>query len=659
MQKPGPPPPSAATSPPTALDSATQVSIDSVHVSLQRVLACESFAKSPKHRNFLQFVVGEALAGRGHKLKEYTLGVEVFGRPESFDSSDDPIVRVTASRVRAKLKAYFDVAGADDPVAIELPRGHYVPVFKVRSVAPLGKEAATHRAWFPEKRWSPSWTLGTILSVMAIVACLLIANRGPVVAVASAIPSARPAEVRGTPAIVVLPFVAVGGDPEADYSAKWLTVAVTDILKNVDSVPASFYSVTPEHPSTVGQHTNDAAFGKVLQGWVGESNGHLRVTAQLIDLHSGFHVWSDVYECDRRGVFGLQHEIARGLAGALHPRQHRGLEKVTADANIGLEARNLYLDGLRQMEHQTPVAIARAVDYFYRSTASDPQFSLAYSHLASAYIARFWSDLSDISEVLSKAQAAAAMALRIAPDSSDGHCALAVVKAFSRQWIGASSEFAQAIKLDPERADLREQYALNYLLPMGRLDEALEQLQKAKTLDPASSSIEASLGSAYYYRRNYEKAIEHCTNAINLQADYLEAFSCLGSAFEQKAMFGQAKRAFAGITGQGNELLLVSLLGHNFGLAGGVTDAQSSLEQLSRYQYVPSYQTSLVYLGLGRTSESIRYLEKAYEENDPRLVYLAIDPKWDHLRSEPRFMTLIEKMGLSKGSQVAELTRGS
>jgi TolB-like protein/tetratricopeptide (TPR) repeat protein len=629
-----------------------EVAAESVQAALKTVLACESFAKSPKHRFFLEFIVGEVLAGREGGLKEYTVGVEVFGRPESFDSRDDPIVRVTASRVRAKLKAYFENEGKDAPVVIELPRGSYVPTFQARPDLAKGSWEGHLLAWLP-KTWRPmSWTLGTLLSMIAIVVCLFTLSRGPVVAVASAVTRGPSAGVVNSPSIAVLPFVSVGPDQSADYSARWLTAAVADVLRNVDTRRgASSQGVIGPDGQPGGDGQKDLSPDKVLQGWVWQKAGRARVTAQLIDLKSGFHIWSDVYECGPKDIFGLQHAIARAIAGELRPKQDIGSHgRFPAEHALNLEVVNFYLDGLYQMEHRTRPAVIRAIDYFQKSILiSSSRFSLAYSHLAEAYVASTRYGLMPASDGLPKAQLAAEKALEIDHDSADAHASLALVNSLNWQWNSAMKEFSRAIKLDPENATLREQYALNYLLPMGRLDETLEELQKAQTLNPSSPSIEVSLGSTYYYKGNNDQAIDHCRKGLDLQSDSQGARFCLASAFEQKAMFSEATGVLNDMSSAARDTAIISISGHIFGMEGKVTDARfslSQLDQLSKQQNISSYHRSLIYLGLGKTDDALKYIKRAYEEHDSWLMYLAVSPQWQHVRTEPRFAAILAKMGL-------------
>jgi TolB-like protein/Flp pilus assembly protein TadD len=628
-----------------------EVGAESVQAALKKVLACESFAKSPKHRYFLEFIVGEVLAGRESGLKEYTVGVEVFGRPESFDSRDDPIVRVTASRVRAKLKAYFENEGKDAPVVIELPRGSYVPAFQARDLA-KGSWEGRLLAWLP-KTWRPvSWTLGTLLSMIAIVVWLFTLSRGPVVAVASTVTRGPSAGVVDSPSIAVLPFVSVGPDQSADYSARWLTAAVADVLRNVDSRRGtSFQSVIGPDGQPGVDRQKDLGPDKVLQGWVWQKDGRARVTAQLIDLKSGFHIWSDVYECEPKDIFGLQHAIARAIAGELRPKRDIGSHgRFPAEHALNLEVVNFYLDGLYQMEHRTRPALIRAIDYFQKSILiSSSRFSLAYSRLAEAYVASTRFSLMPASEGLPKAQLAAEKALDIDHDSADAHASLALVNSLNWQWNSAMKEFSRAIKIDPENATLREQYALNYLLPMGRLDETLEELQKAQTLNPSSPSIEVSLGSTYYYKGNNDQAIDHCRKGLDLQPESQGARFCLASAFEQKAMFSEATGVLNDMSRAARDAAIISISGHIFGMEGKVMDARSSLsqlDQLSKQQNISSYHRSLIYLGLGNTDNALKYIKRAYEEHDPWLMYLAISPQWQHVRAEPRFAAILAKMGL-------------
>jgi TolB-like protein/tetratricopeptide (TPR) repeat protein len=655
MQKLSLPPPTSAATPHAASRLRAEVSIESVQVAMDKVLACESFAKSPKHRCFLEFVVGEALAGRDGNLKEYTIGVEAFGRPESFDSREDPIVRVTASRVRAKLKAYFENEGKDAPLVIELPRGRYVPLFSSRPDAVAVKQQSSEGnvpVW-QFKKWLPvSWILSSLVTMIAIALWIFAANRGPGVALASAARQGGSLGIVNSHSIAVLPFVSVGPDSAADYTARWLTDAVADVLGNVGSRPGLSSAALIEPSWRPGSEAQKyPGPDKVLQGWVSQNRGHARITAQLIDLRSRLHVWSDVYECDPKDIFQLQHTIVADIVRKLAPpRDTAGHVRPSAQAAPNLEALNFYLDGLYQMEHRTRPALLRAIDYFQKSLSiSSSGFSLAYSRLAEAYSMLTRYGVMPSTTALPKARIAAERALEIDQESADAHAALALVESLNWRWNDAFREFQHAIKLDPSNAAIREEYALNYLVPMRRLDEALDQLQKAKTIDPFSSNIEVSLGRVNYYKGNNDEAIGHCRKALNLQPGSQEAVLCLGAAFEQKAMFSQSTDVLSSAGSPARDIATGSLSGRIFSLEGGLMNARALLlqfRQFSKEQNPSYYHLTLVYLGLNNPGQALSYIEKAYQEHDPLLVDLAVSPAWKHIRAEPRFVSVLAQMGL-------------
>ena len=621
------------------------ISLRAIQAAVDKVLAVKRFSNSSRHSEFLRFTVGEALAGRADNLKEYVLGLEVFHRRDSFDPRLSPIVRVGASRVRAKLRAYYENEGANDPVLIEFPTGSYVPIFRRRHL-----QATFSRSGLPS--WmGGKWKLGDVtlllLSLLFLLSMAAFSNTpfsGGRDRKLTA-PSAGPYQWAS---IAVLPFPRLGSQQAVDYMNTWLTKELEGALMRTESLRVVTGSSTYEFKTVQDLQKLGARLhvDALLQGSAQKIDQRSQINMQLIDVKNGYHLWSETYDCELKDIFIIQYEIARAVTNGLRVRHSLPISKPEPTS---LEAYNLYLDGLYQMNHWNSKGLLRAVEYFQKSIALDPQFALAYSRLAAAYIALAKSNLIEIDDGLPKAQRAAETALKIHSNLAEAHAALAAVHSLSWRWSAAKSEYDLAIQRDPDNGELREQYSINYLLPMRRINEALEEAEKAQTLDPVSASVHMTLGRIYYCKRDYEHTIEQCRQTLDSQPAAWAAYFDLGSAFARKKMFTEATAAFQSVEGPRDRAVTVSLLGYVAALSGRLTDGEDVLDRLneiSKQENVSSYYRALIHLALEDENEAIRLLELAYEAHDPSLMYLAVNPEWDSLRSNRKFIVLLEKIGL-------------
>jgi tetratricopeptide (TPR) repeat protein len=303
------------------------------------------------------------------------------------------------------------------------------------------------------------------------------------------------------------------------------------------------------------------------------------------------------------------------------------------------------------LNHQSYQGLTNAVEYFRKSIAIDPHFALAHSRLANAF-----SDLTEWGEFpasrgLGQAESSADKALGILPDSAEAHASSGLVNSLRWRWTAAEREFGLAIEREPGNGEVREEYAVNYLLPMRRLSDAIEQIQKAQVLQPMSVAANVNLCRVYYYSGDYGRAIEQCSRALAKEPGSSSAYFFLASALAQQSLVAEAASAIESIGPPADYARIVSFRGYLSGLRGRLQDAQTTLRQLdelSARKHVSSYDRSLVYLGLQDSGRAMKFLEHAYEEGDPALSYLAVDPKWGGLRPSPRFRALLEKIGLPR-----------
>ena len=620
----------------------TELSNAEAHLELQRILASETFVRFERQSRFLRFLVERTLQAQTDTLKEYVLGVEVFSRQPSFDPRTDPIVRVEASKLRRRLEQYYETEGRDHPVAIELPKRTYVPLFRHRQPAALSVLGI--RTW-PR---SPN-ILKAGMAIMIVLLAAVGAYREATRNAGKAYPSLAEA-----PSIVVLPFADLSPNKDQEYLCDGLTEELIEALTKLDGLrvisrTSSFhFKGKMEDIRKIGAEANVTM---VLEGSVRRSENRLRVIAQLVDATDGHRLWSSTYDREMKAVLAIPEEVASAIAATLQvelARLHKARLPTRYSQNP--QATDLYLKGLHFARHWRESDLRKGIDYLERAIREDPNHAAAYARLAECYSMLGVHGAFPASEVGPKAKAAAAKALALNDSVAEAHVSLGIVKAaYDWDWAGAEREFQRALQLDPLDADVHEAYVMAYLAPRGRLLEALREVKLAHTLDPVSPGVHTTLGMGYYFMRQNDRAIEQYREALEIGPRFSAAHVALGLAYEQKAMFEDAVAAFqegkaAWTSGMGE-----SLLGHAYARMGKRREAQAvlgDLQQLSARKYVSGAYLAVIYLGLGDRDRAMEWLEKAYEQRSASLVFLKVDPRWDSLLSDPRFVSVLKRIGL-------------
>jgi len=346
-----------------------------------------------------------------------------------------------------------------------------------------------------------------------------------------------------------------------------------------------------------------------------------------------------------------QREIAREIVEKLKLKVSGEEKELTKHYTDSSEAYQLYLKGRFYWNKRTGDALKTSVEYFNQAIEKDPTFALAYAGLADSYVVP--ASRLPPREAMPKAKAAAMRALELDETLAEAHTSLArVLASYDWDWKNAEKEFKRAIELKPRYAVAHEWYG-GWLQAMGRYNEAIAERKKAQELDPLSLVINFELALAFYYARDYDQAIEQFQKTFELEPNFPPAQIFLSAAFEQKGMYDKAIAEFKkAIPLQGSEMSLArGGLGRAYAVTGKKSEALAmidELKQLSARGYVPSPSTALVYAGLGEKDQAFAWLEKGYEERSFQMQWLNVEPRWDRLRSDPRFAALTRRIGLTQ-----------
>jgi tetratricopeptide (TPR) repeat protein len=361
------------------------------------------------------------------------------------------------------------------------------------------------------------------------------------------------------------------------------------------------------------------------------------------------HLWARSYERDLRDVLSLQREVAREIAKEvqvkLTPQQQTHFASTRP---VNPEAYEAYLRGRYFWNKRTEEGLTKGIEFFGQALEKDPAYALAYTGLADCYCLLGVLSFRPPKDAFPRAKAAAAKALELDETCAEAHISLARVKAdYEWDWHGAEGEYKRAIELNPNYATAHHWYS-DYLQGRGRQDEAIAEIKRALELDPLSLIINAVAGQQLYSGRRYDQAVEQLRKALEMDPNFALAHWFLGDTYEQKAEYESAIAEYQKArTASGGSTYAVAALGRAYAAAGKRREALKilgELKELSKRTYVSPYFMGSIYIALGGKDQALEWLQKAYEERDPWMGYLKVEPAFDPLRSDPRFQDLLRRM---------------
>jgi TolB-like protein len=451
-----------------------------------------------------------------------------------------------------------------------------------------------------------------------------------------------------------LPFVNASGDPNAEYLSDGITENLINSFSQLPKlrvVPRSLafaYKGRETDPRNAGRELNVRA---VLMGRVVQRGDTLNIQTELVDVAEVSQLWGQQYSRKLSDIIVVQEEISKAVSEKLRLRPSlEEQKKLTKRYTENPEAHQLYLKGRYMWNRRTAETLQRAAAYFQQAIDKDPGYALAWAGLADCYaLYSIYSALSP-DEAFPRAKEAAAKALEIDDTVAEAHASLVFVKTYYEwDWSGAEREFKRTIELNPHYATVYFWYSL-HLAAMGRLDEALALVKRAEEMEPLSLIISSMVGRYLSYARQYDQAIEQLRRVLDIDANFPVAHQYLGWAYEQKGMFEEAIAEFQkGSSLSGGDPIMVGPLGHAYAVSGRKDRAQNvivELKQQSKRRYVAPFEIAGIYMGLSEKDLTFEWLEKAYRDHSPGLIYLKVDPRFDSLHGDSRYRDLRRRMGL-------------
>jgi TolB-like protein/DNA-binding winged helix-turn-helix (wHTH) protein/Tfp pilus assembly protein PilF len=556
-------------------------------------------------------------------------------------------LNVAINRLRARLRDT-----ADNPRFIETLTGRgyrfIAPVTSLEQEGPAGgvspMPSLQHGGTLP---WKRKRFLAVALGLLTLAVAGIYASRK----------WNHPRPGRSRTMLAVLPVQNLTGETDHDYISDGLTEEMIAQLGSLNPrqlgvIGRTSSMVLKQTTKTIDQIGRELGVDYILESSIRGSGDHLRVTAQLIRTTDQTHVWVGNYDRAVRDIVAVQDEISHAVADKIRLTlaAPQGGRLVTV-GGMKAEAYQDYLRGRFLWNQRTQEGFLKARSYFEQAIEKDPGHPLGYAGLADAYLGLSDYDVLPAKEAIPRSKAAARKAIEMDDSVAEAHATLASsLCEFDWDVPAAESEFRRAIAINPSYATAHQWYA-ECMLWVGRISESEPEFKRAKELDPLSPIITRNEGLPLFIGRRYNAYLDFCHRALLVDSTFWGNHFALAWTYELKKDLPRAIAEFETAHRLFESSLTLAHLAHVYAGAGRRRDAEDVLARLkaiSKQRYVPAVHIAMVFEGLGDKEEAFRWLDKAYDERYWWMIMLKTDPRWDSLRSDPRFHNLLRRVGLSQ-----------
>ncbi|HEU4795969.1 MAG TPA: protein kinase [Pyrinomonadaceae bacterium] len=481
-----------------------------------------------------------------------------------------------------------------------------------------------------------------VLSVLIVALALVALRRSRSVESSSQINS-----------LAVLPFT--NSDPSTEYLSDGITESLIENLSKLPDLKVKSSSTVFHYK---GRNTDPKQIGRelgvhaLLSGNVVQRGDELAISVELIDVRDDSHIWGERYGRKVSEVVALPQQISRDVSLKLRSRADGVVHaQITRNYSPDSEAYRLYLQGRYNWNKRTVDGLRRGIEYFGQAIMRDQDYGLAYAGLADCYLLLNVYNVTSADDSYPKAEAAANRALSINSNLAEAHTALGFVTyRYHLKWAEAEQHFKKAISLNPSYATAHQWYG-SYLAASGRLSEAVTQAKTAHELEPFSLTIYSDYIRTLYYAGQLDQAHAEAEKLREMDPNFARAHYELGLVLEEQGKLEEAIVAFRNaLKSAPDNVTVLTALGHAQALAGKKNDAErviARLQELSKKQYVSSYQTAVIYAGLDNRELALDWLERSRVERFNWLPFVQVDPVFKSLRSESRFIELAKSLGLT------------
>lgn len=453
--------------------------------------------------------------------------------------------------------------------------------------------------------------------------------------------------------IVILPFEDMSPDRDNEYFCDGITEEIINALTKIENIHVvartSAFAFKGQNID-VREIGNKLGVRTLLEGSVRKSGNQLRITAQLINIKNGYHLWSESYDRELADIFKIQDEISMQIVNKLKVSIKPGEESMLGRRYTGnLDAYNLYLKGRYFWNRLTEEGLHKSLNFFRQAIQVDADYALAYSGISDAYCRLAWYSYSSPQESFPKAKEAAERALDLDQSLPEAYASLGFVSmCFDRDYEKAFNQIEKAIELDPGFAGAHTYYSI-CLAITGKHEEAIREGKKALELDPLTPMMQVNLAGRYYYARKYELCVESVKKTLEMDPGFEIAHYYLAYFYNQMNMHREAKdeiQRVIGFFGRKNPQFLAALaiiLAYS-GDTKGAEKVIDEILELSKEKHTSFFWLGTVYVILDRYDEVFEMFEKAYRAKEVLMIFLFVDPIFDRIKKDSRFQSLLKKM---------------
>lgn len=455
--------------------------------------------------------------------------------------------------------------------------------------------------------------------------------------------------------IAILPFSNISPDTRDEYFADGMTEELISTMSKISGLEVIARTSVMSYKGgqkKISEVAKELQVGTVLEGSVRKAGDKLRITVQLIDSQTSAHLWAESYDRELKDVFAIQNDISKTIAQTLKvqllPKERSTIENMQT---VSQEAYSLYLKGRFYWNQRNKEALMKAVENFEKAIQLDAEYALAYSGLADSYYIIGQYGFGNPRTNFQKAKTLARKALELDENLPEAHATYAMVSAFfDYDWVKAEEEIKRAIELNPKYASAHQWY-YNLLLCQERLGEGYEELKKALDLDPLSLIINDNLVDYLVLRNEYDLAERQIKNILEMDPNFLSSHWNLMRIYLRTSRPEDALQEAMTISKLSRDPFDGKIaLGSIYAMTGKVAEAKNLVSELEKTRAGGEYISSCILAGLrvliGDVDSGFKWLERAYEERAGALPYLRVYDSFDTIRSDPRYLSLLRKVGL-------------
>jgi len=451
--------------------------------------------------------------------------------------------------------------------------------------------------------------------------------------------------------VAVLPLANMSADPENEYFSDGMTEEIIGALSKVPGLQVasrtSCFSFKGKEVD-IRQVGEKLGVASVLTGSVRKVGNRIRITAQLVNAESGYHLWSETYDRQLEDVFAIQDELSRAIVDALKLRLGDANDQLVAPTK-NLEAYNLYLKGRFFFYRFTQPGLQKSLELFQHVLLQEPGYARAYSGIADC-----WCELADDwvapDDAYPRAKTAATTALRLEPELVEAMTSIGKVLGwYEWDFAGAEQQLRRAVALNPNYTEAH--WTFGSVLPaVGLLGEAIGEMKKALTLDPLHPHHSRWLCRFLLYAQDYGGAIAQGQKTLELHSDYFHAYLDIGTAHLAQGDAEQALQWYQRSQGLENSVrsydaYIVRALAP-LGRSDEAGAILARLEEESAQHYIRSEILAMGYAAVDNLARAFACLEKAFQARSAGLIYLHLDSGYEPLRRDPRYADLVKRIGL-------------